>query len=67
MTTNDTRTARERAEECYGCANPTALEGDVRRSDNLPLCTTHFNAWVVRYLGEDAPCNAHLIETKELA
>lgn len=54
-----------RIEQCYACANPKALKTDVRPADNLPLCERHFNWWVVCYLGEEAPCSAHLIKPEE--
>lgn len=49
------------SEQCFGCANPKADADDVERSDDIALCNRHWGNWVVRWLGQDAPCSAHLI------
>lgn len=47
---------------CRGCAGPVRLPG-LTEADDLPLCTAHWNQWLIRFLGADdaPPCRAHLI------
>lgn len=52
------------AEVCRLCNGPTT----VRPDEDIPLCQSHWNAWLGRYLNlhpcherEPAPCAAHLI------
>jgi len=52
-------------ETCFACdGGPTLTRVDVTESDNIALCTRHWNWWLIRYLAPSAlepPCAAHLI------
>ena len=38
----------------------------VSKTDNIPLCTRHWNWWIIRWLNADTepPCGAHLMPGK---
>ena len=53
---------------CFACESsvlpvPASV---LSKSDNLALCTTHWNWWITRWLNADdePPCGAHLIDTE---
>lgn len=51
-------------EERLAC---TAPEARIERADNIPLCQSHWNAWLSRYdplFGDPAPCGAHLVRVQ---
>ena len=58
-----------RVDGCFACEwPPMPMYADaVVKSDDLPLCPTHWNWWIIRWLNADdePPCGAHLIDTEK--
>ncbi len=54
------------AETCALCRDDARETFDaVTKTTNLPLCMSHWNRWVIRFLDDpDAPCSAHLIQSE---
>ncbi len=52
---------------CFACDNAGETV-ELRESDDLALCTVHWNWWVTRHLARPdysnavPPCSAHLME-----
>jgi len=48
---------------CAACEHPTMTASVVAKTDDLPLCTQHWNWWLMRWLNADnePPCGAHLM------
>ena len=54
---------------CFACAQASLPVSSlaVVKTDDIALCTTHWNWWLFRFLNSDdePPCGAHLITEGE--